>query len=155
MFVSAGAFIEHPVRKCTEALTRRPQSWFPRLVSKVGGRSPKHLAAVGFKVAGLPIRKKVEVTLEEPVHRGDWLEIPISWKPTFPQALFPTLLGKLTVAPLDKGRAKLTVSGIYQPPFAALGINLDEALMHRAAEATFQDLADSIAAEIARVLVAG
>ena len=152
MFVSASAEVGHPVGECADALTKDPESWFPGLVSKVGSRSPKHLAAVGFNIAGIPIRKKVEVSLEEPVRRGDWLEVPISWKPTFPKALFPSLLGKLMIAPLDQGRAKLTVSGIYQPPFDALGKNLDEALMHRAAEATFQDLAQSIAEEIDRIL---
>ncbi len=152
MFVSASAEVARSVSECADALTNNPESWFPHLVSRVGSRSPQHLAAVGFKVAGIPIRKRVEVTLEEPVRRGDWLEIPITWKPTFPKSLFPTLLGKLMIAPLEAGRTRLTVSGIYQPPFDALGKNLDEALMHRAAEATFKDLAESIAAEIDRTL---
>ena len=152
MYTTASVVVEHTVRECRDAITAGPEHWFPRLVSKVGDRSDKHLAAVGFKVSGLPIRKHVEVTLGDPIVTGDWVTIPISWKPTFPASLFPVFDGRLKLVPHLDGHTRLTVSGTYEPPFDALGRTLDEAGMHTAAEATLKELAESIATAVNRKL---
>jgi hypothetical protein len=152
MYATASAVVEHTVRECRDAITEGPEQWFPRLVSKVGDRSDKHLAAVGFKISGLPIRKHVEVTLGDPIVTGDWVTIPISWRPTFPASLFPVFDGRLKLVPHLDGHTRLTVSGTYEPPFDSLGRTLDEAGMHTAAEATLRELAESIAAAVNRKL---
>jgi len=46
----------------------------------------------------------------------------------------------------------VTVSGSYEPPLGAAGRGLDAMVMHRAAEATFEDLARTIPAELDRRL---
>ena len=152
MYATASTIVEHTVRECTAALTAGPERWFPRLVSKLGDRSDKHLAAVGFRVSGLPIRKHVEVSLGEPITTGDWVTIPISWKPTFPASLFPVFDGRLKLVPHLEGHTRLTVSGTYEPPFDSLGRTLDGAMLHNAAEATIKELADSIAEGLRRTL---
>lgn len=121
----------------------------------VSERSEKHQAAVGFRIAGMSVRKRVEVVLGEPVNVGDWVRIPLSWTPTFPASLFPTLDGKLELFPLDPSSTRLTVSGTYTPPFDALGQNLDDMVMHSVAKATLQDLAEAVAEGIDRTLVSG
>ena len=55
------------------------------------------------------------------------------------------MTGKVELAPVDAGVTRLTVCGMYEPPFGSLGKHLDDALMHRIAEATVRELADSIA----------
>ena len=152
MYATASVAVEHSITECTRALEQSPERWFPRLVSKVGNRSDKHLAAVGFKVSGLPIRKHVEVTLGFPVRTGDWIMIPVSWRPTFPASLFPVFDGRLKLVRDAEDHTLLTVSGTYDPPFDALGRTLDEIAMHRAAMATLKELAESIAAGVNRTL---
>jgi hypothetical protein len=152
MYATASVVVEHTVKQSKDAITQGPERWFPRLVSKLGDRSDKHLAAVGFKVSGLPIRKHVEVTLGEPIVTGDWVTIPIAWKPTFPASLFPVFDGRLKLVPHLDGHTRLTVSGTYEPPFDSLGRTLDEAGLHTAAEATLRELAESIANAVNRKL---
>ena len=152
MYATASTVVEHSVRECRAAIEEGPERWFPRLVSRVGDRSDRHLAAVGFKVSGLPIRKHVEVSLGEPIQAGDWVTIPISWKPTFPASLFPVFDGRLKLVPHLDGHTRLTVSGTYEPPFDSVGRTLDEVAMHTAAEATLQELVDSIAAAVNKSL---
>jgi len=53
--------------------------------------------------------------------------------------------GKVELAPVDGLTTRLTVSGMYQPPLGRMGRQLDEALMHRVAESTVKELAESIA----------
>jgi hypothetical protein len=46
---------------------------------------------------------------------------------------------------VDRDVTRLTVSGMYEPPLGRVGRQLDAAVMHKVAEATVQELAESIA----------
>jgi hypothetical protein len=138
VFIKHSVHIAQPVVACTDALLGGPPKWFLDL----GG---KKKSTVGVHIAGIPVRKRVEVELGEPVKTTTWTVIPLSWKATFPRKLFPVMTGKIELAPVDKNVTRLTVSGMYEPPLGRVGRQLDEALMHKVAEATVQELAESIA----------
>ena len=141
MFVRHSVHIDRPVAACTEALMSGPRKWFPRL-------SGKNVGSVGVHIAGVPVRKRVVVTLGEPVRTATWTVIPLDWKATFPEQLFPSMTGRIELAPVDKDISRLTVSGMYEPPLGKLGKQLDETVMQGIADATVKELAESIAKRI-------
>ena len=140
MFVQHSVHIEHPVSVVSEALKEGPRRWFPA--------NDKNISTVGIHVAGVPVRKKVVVELGEPVSATTWTVIPINWRATFPQQLFPAMNGKIEVAPTDAHITRLTVSGMYEPPLGKLGHQLDDVVMHNVAEATVRGLAETIAGRL-------
>lgn len=137
MFVQHSVHVSHPVAVCTVILANGPRKWFPQL-------SDQKFSAVGPRIAGVPVRKKVVVEVGAPVSVGQWTEIPVTWRATFPQKLFPVLVGKVELAPIDPRVTRLTVSGVYQPPLGKIGEQLNEVLLHGVAEETIKDLAESI-----------
>lgn len=147
MYVERSVHVEHPIKACSDALLEGPRKWFPRI-------GDKNVSRVGVHVAGVPIRKRVTVELGEPVKTSTWTVIPLTWKATFPEKLFPEMTGKIELSPSDPDVTRLTVSGMYQPPLGSLGRQLDQALMHNVAEATVKELAESIAARLDKVLKA-
>ena len=138
MFVRHSVHIDHPVEALTEVLMSGPRKWFPRL-------SGKGVGTVGLHVAGMPVTKRVVVTLGEPVKTATWTVIPLEWKATFPEQLFPKMTGRIELAPVDRTVSRLTVSGMYEPPLGKLGDQLNETLMQGVAGATVKELAESIA----------
>lgn len=64
-----------------------------------------------------------------------WETVPIEWKATFAEKLFPAMTGKIELSPVDENVTRLTVSGMYQPPLGRLGQQIDEA------QATVKELA--------------
>ena len=120
------------------ALARGSSEWFPRL-------EEPSLAVVGPQVAGIGIRKKVAIEFGEPVAAGSWTEVPVSWRARSVPQLFPVMTGKIELAPVDSRTTRLTVCGMYQLPLGNLGKHVDEAFMHKVAEATVRDLAVRIA----------
>lgn len=138
MFVQHSVHINRPIEGCAKTLARAPRRWFPRL-----GESNRY--AVGPRVAGLPIKKRVTVEAGEPVTTGQWIGIPVRWKASFPERLFPVMEGKIELAPVDGVTTRLTVSGMYEPPLGPVGRQLDNAVLHSVAEATVKELAESIA----------
>ena len=119
-----------------EALLEAPPSWFPQ--------------SIGLHLAGISLRKQVKVEFGESVKTSTWAVVPVTWKATFPEKLFPAMSGKVDVAPVSKHETRLTVSGMYEPPLGRLGEQLNEALMHKVAQRTVKELAESIAENLNR-----
>ena len=138
MFLRHSVHIEHPIADCTDALMSGPRKWFPSL-------SGTNVGSVGVHVGGVPVRKRVVVTLGEPVKTSTWTVIPLDWKATFPEQLFPRMTGRIELAPVDATVSRLTVSGMYEPPLGKVGRQLNESVMQGVAAATVKELAESIA----------
>jgi hypothetical protein len=136
--VQHSVHIKRPVQQVSAALLEGPAKWFPRLKGE-------NVSSLGLHVAGVPVRKKVAVEFGDPVKTSTWAVVPVTWKATFPQSLFPVMTGKVDLAPVSKEETRLTVSGMYEPPLGRLGEELNEAVMHRVAEGTVKELAESIA----------
>jgi hypothetical protein len=73
------------------------------------------------------------------------LVIAIAWTPTSAKAVLPDFDGTLELVRIDPSECRLTVSGTYGPPLGTIGAELDAAVMHKVAEATVRDVAESIA----------
>ena len=138
MYVQHSVHIERPVKDVSASLLEGPSKWFPGMAGK------KNVSKVGLHVAGVPVRKRVEVEIGEAVRTSTWAVVPVTWKATFPEKLFPAMTGKIEISPVSKDQTRLTVSGMYEPPLGKLGEQLDEALMHNVAQATVKELAESI-----------
>lgn len=138
--------IPRPVTACTDALLMGPRTWFPRL-------SKKNVGMVRADFAGFPIYKRVVVELGIPTRTMTWTVIPLQWKATFPSRLFPKMVGRIEIAPVDSRNSRLTVSGKYLPPLGRFGKRADHAFMSHVADSTIRKLAESIASRIEAVVV--
>jgi hypothetical protein len=141
MYVQHSVHIERPVSECALALERSPRTWFPRLRSD-------HATEVGLRVAGISVRKSVSIDLGAPEKKGEWVSVPVEWRATFPEKLFPVLVGKIELSPAGKRETRLTVSGMYEAPLGKMGALVDEAIMHSVAQATVKELTQAIATQL-------
>lgn len=126
-----------PIGRLTATLTAAPEKWFPR--------------GVGIRVAGIPLRKRVDVEFGAVVKTATWAVVEFSWHATFAEKLFPTMRGTVTLTADGAGATKLTVSGQYAPPLGKLGEELNDSVMHAVAERTVKELAERVARRLAKV----
>ncbi|HET7421858.1 MAG TPA: hypothetical protein VFL27_15870 [Candidatus Dormibacteraeota bacterium] len=131
MHVQHSVHIGRPVQEVSSTLLASPSRFVPR--------------SVGLHVAGIPLRKRVQLLIGEPERTSTWAAIPIWWQPTFGRKLLPVMNGKMELFPVTQDETRLTVSGMYEPPLGKLGEQLDRALMHNVAEGTVKELAETIA----------
>ena len=96
---------------------------------------------------GLPgVSKLVEVRLLEPVPHDDVVVVPLRWEATGRMGrLFPVLDANLALSAGDDGRAVLRFAGVYRPPLAGMGEELDQIVLNRVASATVRSLLTRIA----------
>ena len=121
-----------PLADCQQALAQAAR--------KAAGES----ASVGFKVGPAPIRKRVRLEVGPPEHLGQWTRLPVSWKASPGEFLFPVLEGYLQLEPITPQESKLSLKANYQPPLGRLGQAIDEAAMHGVARATVKDYVDLV-----------
>ncbi len=92
------------------------------------------------------VSKLVEVRLLEPVPHDAVVVLPLRWEATGRVGrLFPVLDANLTLSETKSGRAVLGFAGVYRPPLAAVGEELDQIVLHRVATATVRALLARIA----------
>src|SRR5215467_8199940 len=96
------------------------------------------------------VSKVVRVSLLDPVLRDESVLVPMRWEATgLVGRLFPVLDANLMLRRDDEGRAVLRIAGVYRPPLAGLGEELDQIVLRRVASATLKSLLRRIAALLA------
>jgi hypothetical protein len=144
-------FVEIPTtfEELERRLLDRPEEWIPGLATLADARGQELLAEVGFGPPHLRVGKSVLITLGEAVRFPSKTVLPLTWKATGTEGLFPGLEGDLEVAGLGPARSQLSISARYRPPLGRLGSVIDRALLHRVAEATVKDFLDRAAEALA------
>ncbi|MFB3739835.1 MAG: hypothetical protein ACE14W_12845 [Candidatus Velamenicoccus archaeovorus] len=145
MFLRYYVDLSVPFGAAEALLLDDPGSWVPGIAEGAEARGERLLAEVGFPVTGdRRVAKAVEITLGEPYRLPAKTMLPLTWKATGPEGLFPALEADLELAAMGPERTQLSLSGRYVPPLGLLGRALDRAMLHRVAEATVKDFVDQV-----------
>ena len=144
MFVRYYLELPLPFEQVESAVLRSPEEWVPGLARGAGDRAEVLLGEVGFGSPGRRVEKQVQIELGQPVRFPSKTVLPMRWRPTGPEALFPSLEADIEVAGLGPHRTQLSVSAQYRPPLGMVGRAIDRTLLHRVAEATMKDFVDTM-----------
>jgi hypothetical protein len=145
VYVQRSVRIQRPVAACAEALLTESHSLFAHT-------EDNDRPAVGFRLGLLSVSRWVVVELGPPARTSTWASMPMRWRATSPNQLYPTMQGKIELSSRGERETRLTVSGRYRPPLGRLGQTLDAAFMHSVASATVSELAQSIARRLEQAI---
>ncbi|MGH2555058.1 MAG: hypothetical protein ACRDHO_05005 [Actinomycetota bacterium] len=155
MFVRYFLELPRPFDEVERALLFRPPDWVPGLAMAAEAHGRRLLTEVGFGPEGRRLEKQVEIEVGEPIRFPTKTVLPMTWRPTNAEALFPFFESDIEVGALGPGCTQLSVSARYRPPLGALGRMIDRVLMHRVAEATVKDFLDRAGEALLEVVSMG
>ncbi len=144
MFVRYFLDLPVPFEALEPSLLEDAEAWVPGLLRAAEDRGELLLAEVGFAVETRRIDKEVEIRLGPPYRIASKTLLPMTWRATGAERLFPQLDADLEVAALGPHRTQLSISARYRPPMGAVGRALDRTMLHRVAEATIKDFLDRV-----------
>ena len=144
MFVRYYLDIAAPVDEVEVTLLDHPDRWVPGILRTAEEEGERLLVEVGFRVDTRRIDKEVQIELGTPYRFPSKTVLPMTWRATGPERLFPQLDADIEVAALGPNRTQLSISARYRPPMGGVGRMLDRALLHRVAEATVKDFLDRV-----------
>ncbi len=130
------AEVRRPYEALAEVLRDGPERWLPQ-----AERTGEALVfEVGVGSGRRSVRRRVAVTLSNVMPFGYGVAVRIAWRAAHRPDLYPTLEGVLRLERTEHaGRSRLRFDATYQPPAGRVGMALDQALMHRVAEASLRD----------------
>lgn len=145
MFVYYFVFVPRTVGETVQALTDSPGNLtvWARLAYE-GGEELRTRVHPG---AG-KLTKEVEIVVDTPRSLAKSVCVPITWKATGAESLFPRLDADLIVAAVGDQMTQITLRGSYKPPLGPVGELLDRALLHHLAEACVKNFMDRIQAAL-------
>jgi hypothetical protein len=102
-----------------------------------------------------PFAKEVVLNLGHPRISHSGLAIPLNWRATGAQTLFPRLTGELEISRASVDHSRLRIRGSYDPPFGWIGDVVDRLLLERVARMTVADWLERVAASLESSAVRG
>ena len=149
MFIRYYLDLAVPFEEVERALLDEPATWVPGIALDAEAGGQRLLAEVGFDVdASRRVDKEVEIEIGEPYVIPTKTMLPIAWRATAAERIFPQLEADIEIAALGAGRTQLSISARYRPPLGPVGRALDKAMLHRVAEATVKDFLDRVGERI-------
>lgn len=92
-----------------------------------------------------PLAKEVVISLGQPFMSRHGAVLPVRWRATGAEALFPRLDGELSVQTRGPQTSIIELRATYQPPLGTIGDLMDRAVLARLARSTVKDWVDRIA----------
>jgi hypothetical protein len=145
MFIRYYLDLSLPFEEVEEGLLAAPEAWLPGVAREAEDRGEQLLGEVGFSYDDdRRLSKEVHIELGTPHRMSGKTLLPLSWRATGPERLFPSLEADLEIAALGGSRTQLSISARYRPPLGFVGKALDRVVLHRVAEATIKDFLDRV-----------
>ena len=150
MLVHDFAYIDVPAEAVRARVLTGPPAWLESMATRATEHGEGLRVRLGPHGTRGALAKRIAVDVGRPVARGGATLIPLTWRATGVDALFPVFCGDIEVAAIGGAETVVSIWGEYDAPLGALGNVLDRLWLHRIAEASvrafLQELAQSFAA---------
>lgn len=146
LFVRACRELQVPYEVLAARLEAPERLWEVVVGAREHGGRP-HLE-VGFGTGPTRVAHRVSLEVGAAVSDGRQTHFSVRWEPVGGRRLLPGFEGRLVVRGQDAWSSDVIIEGDYRPPLGRFGRLLDERLLHRAAEATVEDLVSRVMAAL-------
>jgi len=150
--------VNHPYERVRDALKQNALTVFQSATKTAASRVQSVAAELHVDFAGIGVKTDIKIFLksfEESV--PDATSAPtttllLEWEAATMPRLFPLMKGELSVYPLTSTETQLDFSGVYEPPFGAVGKTMNAVLGHRIAELSVHRFVSDVAAYLRQAL---
>lgn len=151
-------YVNHPYERVRDALKQNALNVFQSATKTAASHVQSIAAELHVDVGGLGLKSDVRISVSKVLEEADALSAPttrvlLEWEAVTVPRLFPLMKGELAVYALTPTETQLDFSGIYKPPFGALGKTANAIIGHRIAEASIHHFVGDVAAYLRQTLL--
>ncbi|CAN5793368.1 hypothetical protein BH23ACT5_BH23ACT5_21420 [soil metagenome] len=144
MFVEYEVILQRPFPEAGRRLLAGIEGW-----EDLGSAAYRRGEEVRSRVGPLrPLAKEVIVSVGRPDLSRHRLSLPVTWRATGAESLFPRLDGQLEMSVMTDESSRLRLLASYRPPLGTVGGIVDRVLLAGLARATLVDWVNRVAASI-------
>ncbi len=135
-------YVNHPYEQVREALSRDAIAIFQSATKAAASRARSVAAELRVDLGGFAFEADIKISVknidqrEGDARSGPVTRLQLEWEAATLPRLFPFMNGELSIYPLTSTETQLDFSGVYAPPFGAVGKAMNAIAGHRIAEVT-------------------
>jgi hypothetical protein len=150
-------YVNHPYDRVRDALKQNALAIFQSATKTAASRAESVASELHVELAGIGLKAEIKILVTEIEENDDHASNPVTrlrveWEAAKMPRLFPLMKGELSVYPLTKTETQLDFSGVYDPPFGAVGKTMNAIAGHRIAEASVHRFVGDVAAYLRQAL---
>ncbi len=151
-------YVNHPYKGVRDALSHDALAVFQSATKAAAYRAQSVASELHVDIGGLGIKTDIKISVknvqEEILHglSGPATRLLLAWEAATMPRLFPLMEAEISIYPLTPTETQLDFSGVYKPPFGAMGKTVNAIVGHRIAEVSVHRFINDVAAYLRRVL---
>ena len=151
-------YVNRPYDRVRDALRQNALTVFQSATKAAASRAQSIAAELHVDFGGMGVKTDINICVKD-IHEEivDATSTPttrllLEWEAATMPGLFPFMKGELSVYPLTSTETQLDFSGIYEPPFGAVGRTMNAIVGHRIAEVSVHRFMTDVAGYLRQVL---
>jgi hypothetical protein len=151
-------YVNHPYERVRDTLKQNAVTVFQSATKAAAARAESVAAELHVDFAGMGVKADIKILvkgIEEKaadVTSSPSTRLLLEWEAASLPRLFPLMQGEVSIYPLTGTETQLDFSGVYQPPFGAVGKTLNAIVGHRIAEVSVHRFVNDVAGYLRQVL---
>ena len=151
-------YVNHPYERVRNALRQNALAVFQSATKAAASRAQSVAAELHVDFGGIGVKTDIQIVvkgIEERVPDASSTaatRLQLEWEAATMPRLFPLMKAELSIYPLTSTETQLDFSGIYEPPFGAVGKTMNAIVGHRIAEVSVHRFVSDVAAYLRQVL---
>lgn len=151
-------YVNHSYERVRDALKQNALTVFQSATKTAASRAESVAAELHLDFGGIGVKTDIKIAVKGVEERvPDAISIPtttlrLEWEAATMPRLFPLMKGDLSVYPLTSTETQLDFSGVYEPPFGAVGKTMNALAGHRIAEASVHRFVSDVAGYLRQAL---
>ncbi len=151
-------YVNHPYDRVRDTLRHNAVAVFQSATKAAASRAESVAAELHVDFAGIAVKADINVVVKgveekaADVTSSASMKLLLEWEAATLPRLFPLMRGELSAYPLTATETQLDFSGVYQPPFGAVGKTMNTIVGHRIAEASVHSFVSDVAGYLRQTL---
>ena len=151
-------YVNHPYERVRDVLKQNALTVFLSATKTAASRAQSVAAELHVDFGGIGVKTDIKIAVKSVAEKvADSISMPatkllVEWEAATLPRLVPLMKGELSVYPLTSTETQLDFSGIYKPPFGAVGKTMDAVIGHRIAEVSVHRFGNDVAAYLRHML---
>jgi hypothetical protein len=150
-------YVNHSYERVRNALSKDATAVFQSATKAASTRARSVASELRVDVSGVALEADVIIDVKKIEEQTSEMAAPVTrlqieWKAAKMPGLFPLMKAVLAIYPLTASETQLDFSGLYEPPFGAVGKAMDAIAMHRIAEVSVHRFVSDVAGYLRQTL---
>lgn len=151
-------YVNHPYEQVRDALRQNALAVFQSATKAAASRAQTVAAELRVDIGGIGVKSDIKISVKNIEEKlRDAMPAPatrlrLEWEAATLPRLFPFMKAELAIYPLTATETQLDFSGVYNPPFGAVGKAMNALAGHRIAEVSVHRFLSDVAAYLRQSL---